>query len=65
VRRHAASVIVAAGEDPRWYDAQASADEIRWSEHATRNGGMPANVEGFHVGGHGRRTDLPYQELER
>jgi hypothetical protein len=64
-RRHAASVIMAAGEDPRWYDAQASPDAGHRSDQATRNGGMPANVEGFHVGGQGGRPDVPYLEYER
>ena len=74
-RLHAASVIVAAGEDPRWYDAQASADprrnagpfgagDGRRSDHAARDG-VPANVEGYRVGGRVRRADVPYQEDER
>ncbi len=45
-----ASVIETAGEDPRRYDA---------------DGGTPAGVAGYHLGGHGRRSGLPHFDYER
>jgi hypothetical protein len=45
-----ASVIEAAGEDPRRYDT----DE-----------GTPAAVTGYHLGGLGRRSDVPHFDYER
>jgi hypothetical protein len=45
-----ASVIELAGEDPRRYD-----DE----------GGMPAGVTGYHLGGFGRRSEIPQFDYER
>src|SRR6266540_5654819 len=78
-RRHAAPVIEAAGEDPRWYDAQAMADrpgaatapqvaEGHRPDQPAKDGRMPAvarGVEGYAVGGRGRRADAPYTEYER
>jgi|SRR2546429_5273723 len=78
-RRHAAQVIEAAGEDPRWYDTQASAgqpgaaDARRVAEghlpsQPAEAGGTPVagrGVEGYAVGGRGRRADVPYSEYER
>jgi hypothetical protein len=72
-------VIKAAGEGPRWYDAQASAgrpgaaDGLRVAEGHRPNQlvearGAPVvagGVEGFAVGGRGRRADVPYSEYER
>ncbi len=75
-RRHAAPVIEAAGEDPRWYDAQAMADRPGAAEALRAAEGhrpeQPAvgpvvagGVEGYAVGGRGRRTNVPYTEYER
>lgn len=78
-RRHAAPVIEAAGEDPRWYDAHAMADrpgaakalqvaERHLPDQPARDGRVPAvarGVEGYAVGGRGRRADAPYTEYER
>ena len=74
-RRHAAAVVMASGEDPLWYDAQAStgpgrnADAMRSggqhrTSHAMEDGGVPAH-EGFHVGGANRRLDLAFPDYER
>jgi len=54
VRRHTASVIRAAGEDPHWYDARASVLPHRPTDPPARG------VEGYSLGGHGRRADVPY-----
>jgi len=69
-------VIEAAGEDPRWYDAQAVADRPGAAEALRVAEGyrpdQPAvgpvvagGVEGYAVGGRGRRADVPYAEYER
>ncbi len=78
-RRHAAPVIEAAGEDPRWYDAQALASQPgaaeaprdaagHWPDRPAKDGVAPAlarGVVGYAVGGRGRRADVPYAEYER
>jgi hypothetical protein len=75
-RRHATSVIEAAGEDPRRYDPRASvgpvrnagsprAEDGRPSDHRASDGGLPADVTGYALGGVGRRADVPYREYER
>jgi len=72
-------VIEAAGEDPRWYDAQAMADrpgaaaalqvaEGYRPDQPAKDGSVRAvagGVEGYAVGGRGRRADVPYTEYER
>jgi hypothetical protein len=45
-----ASVIETAGEDPRRYDT---------------HGGTPAAVTGYHLGGFGRRSEIPHFDYER
>lgn len=60
VQRHAALVIHAAGEDPRWYEGRSPADPRPRTANPT-----PAGVTGYHLGGHGRRSDVPYVEYER
>jgi hypothetical protein len=74
-RQHAASVIVAAGEDPRSYDPQAWVDpphaaptrtnEGRRHDQPAEDTAMPTNVTGYHLGGMSRRTNLPYDEYKR
>lgn len=73
-QRHAAAVIEAAGEDPHWYDERpdppGNASELRPMERhpasrPAQNAGLPPGVTGYHVGGLGRRADVPYQEYER
>jgi hypothetical protein len=75
-RRHAMSVIAAAGEDPRQYDPRASASSGRNAgsrpvedgqrfEQMARDGGLPTNITGYALGGVGRRADVPYHEYER
>jgi hypothetical protein len=75
-RQRAASVIVAAGEDPRSYDPQAwrsppggavsvRADNGNRSDQPIDGDAISVRVIGYHLGGVGRRTDLPYHEYER
>src|SRR6266536_3040493 len=67
--RHAAPVIEAAGEDPRWYDAQALAERPGAAKAPRVAEGhrpeQPAKRRGYAVGGRGRRADVPYTEYER
>lgn len=66
--RHAASVLMASGEDPRWYDGQvAQPGGASGTDHATEDGGVPAEsrrVQGFAVG-RAPRADVPWFEYER
>lgn len=75
-RQHSASVIVAAGEDPRSYDAQAwrapprdavsvHADKGHRSDQPAEGAALPANVTGYRLGGVGRRVNLRHYEYER
>ncbi len=68
-RRHATPVIEAAGEDPRWYDAQALAERPGAAKAPRVAEGhrpeQPAKRRGYAVGGRGRRADVPYTEYER
>jgi hypothetical protein len=72
-RRHAALVISTAGEDPRWYDMQALAGQRGAAKghrpdqptQDWRGSAVHGGVEGYAVGGRGRRADVPYVEYER
>ncbi len=74
--RHAVTVIEAAGEDPRLYDKQsavgtadvpAAPDGVQHSRPDRRmvGEGVSGEVIGFHLGGVGRRADVPYFGYER
>jgi hypothetical protein len=65
-RQHAASVILAAGEDPRWYDgrpplsavpaAQPRPGQRRGRDHQDTGGEAWPGYTGYRVGGRGRRV---------
>ncbi len=64
-RRHAALVIRATGEDPRWYDEQGPhPSHPPASPHPHPSLDTPG-VTGFAVGGRGQRAHVPYMDYER
>lgn len=70
--RHAAAVIVAAGEDPRGYRGHPLPRPAASDLHRERRPGPGAakaaaqmEVTGYRLGGVGRRADVPYVGYER